>query len=430
MSGQYYPPPPGAAGSGGPQKSYPPPPTSPPANQTKFYPPPPGTPSYPPPGAAQAQAQAPTPSYPSPPHQGYAPPQQSYPPPQQSYPAPPQQQSASPPPKTGTPASYPPPPNQQSFQTPPPNQQHMNLAIRNNGVATPPTGNAPGYAEVAPNAPQGYPQEKPSPQQAQQAQSSSAAPTPAPNMSAGAPAPGQFAGASATMDDVGTFNGGSYRISHRDCNTIVTIQLAMGCPLTARPGVLIAMSPTITLKGEYKFSMKKLVASGDLGHSTFIGPGELLLAPSMLGDITTIRLNGDESWSVSKDAYVASTQGIQRDYKRQGLGKAMFSGEGLWVHKITGVGLLWITSFGAIIRKDLVEGEKYIVDNGHLVAWNVKYIMERVSSGGIIAGFATGEGLVCKFTGPGTVFLQTRNPVSSAVIILQSFPPHCLYFHP
>lgn len=239
-------------------------------------------------------------------------------------------------------------------------------------------------------------------------------------MSAGAPSPGHFVGAGAgvgtsatgaTVDDVGTFNGGSYRISHRDCNTIVTIQLAMGCPLTARPGVLIAMSPTITLKGEYKFSMKKLVASGtDLGQSNFIGPGELLLAPSMLGDITTIRLTGQESWSVGKDAYVANTQGVQRDYKRQGLGKAMFSGEGLWVHKISGVGLLWITSFGAIIRKDLADGEKYIVDNGHLVAWNLKYVMERVASGGIIAGFATGEGLVCKFTGPGTVFLQTRNP--------------------
>ncbi|KAI1349054.1 tryptophan RNA-binding attenuator protein-like domain-containing protein [Xylaria sp. FL0043] len=404
MSGQYYPPPPSAAGSSGQQKSYPPPPISPPANQTKFYPPPPGTPSYPPPGAAQAS------NYPSPPHQ-----HQNYPPPQQGYPAPPQQ-SVSPPPKTGKPASYPLPPSQPSFSPPPQQQQHMNLAMRNNGAMTPPN-NAPAYSEANPNAPQGYPQEKPPQQQQQQAQQQppppqppSAGPTPAPNMSAGAPSPGHFVGASATMDDVGTFNGGSYRISHRDCNTIVTIQLAMGCPLTARPGVLIAMSPTITLKGEYKFSMKKLVASGEMGHSTFIGPGELLLAPSMLGDITTIRLSGEESWSVGKDAYVANTQGVNRDYKRQGLGKAMFSGEGLWVHKISGVGLLWITSFGAIIRKDLVEGEKYIVDNGHLVAWNVKYVMERVASGGIIAGFASGEGLVCKFTGPGTVFLQTRNP--------------------
>ena len=52
----------------------------------------------------------------------------------------------------------------------------------------------------------------------------------------GAPAAGHFQGVAATMDDVGTFNGGSYRISHRDCNSILTIQLAMGCPLQARPG--------------------------------------------------------------------------------------------------------------------------------------------------------------------------------------------------
>lgn len=55
-------------------------------------------------------------------------------------------------------------------------------------------------------------------------------------MPGGAPAAGHFAGTGATQDDVGTFNGGSYRISHRDTNTILTVQLAMGCPLTARPG--------------------------------------------------------------------------------------------------------------------------------------------------------------------------------------------------
>jgi len=173
---------------------------------------------------------------------------------------------------------------------------------------------------------------------------------------------------------------------------------------------MIAMSPTITNKGAVKFSLKKMVAGTDIGTSTFIGPGELLLAPGMLGDITSLRLTGTEHWSVAQDAYLASTQGIIKDYKRQGLSKAMFGGEGLWVHKISGKGLLWLTSFGAIIRKDMAENEKYIVDNGHLVAWNCKYVMERVTSGGIIAGFAAGEGLVCKFTGPGTVFIQTRNP--------------------
>ncbi len=65
-----------------------------------------------------------------------------------------------------------------------------------------------------------------------------------------------------------------------------------------------------------------------------------------------------------------------------------------------------------------MEGERYVVDNGHLVAWNTKYILERVASGGIISGLSSGEGLVCKFTGPGTVFMQTRNPVSSYLLLI------------
>jgi uncharacterized protein (AIM24 family) len=116
---------------------------------------------------------------------------------------------------------------------------------------------------------------------------------------------------------------------------------------------MIAMTPTITLKGTVKFSMKKLIAGGEMSHSTYTGPGELLLAPSSLGDITNIRLGGNEQWSVGKDAFLACTQGIVKEYKRQGIGKAMFSGEGLFVYKISGVGLLWITSLGAIIRKDV-----------------------------------------------------------------------------
>jgi hypothetical protein len=56
------------------------------------------------------------------------------------------------------------------------------------------------------------------------------------NLFAGAPSAQHFVGASSTQDDVGTFNGGSYRISHRDTNTIVTLQLAFGCPLTVKPG--------------------------------------------------------------------------------------------------------------------------------------------------------------------------------------------------
>ena len=76
-----------------------------------------------------------------------------------------------------------------------------------------------------------YPEEKPALDTSQAA-----------NLFAGAPAAGHFVGAGATQDDVGTFNGGSYRISHRDTNSIVTLQLAFGCPLTVKPGELSSQS--------------------------------------------------------------------------------------------------------------------------------------------------------------------------------------------
>ena len=92
-----------------------------------------------------------------------------------------------------------------------------------------------------------------------------------------------------------------------------------------------------------------------MANSSYTGPGELLFAPQSLGDITTLRLSGKEQlpWFIGKDSFLASTQGVHKEYKNQGLGKAMFSGEGLYICKLSGNGLLWLSSFGAIIRKDV-----------------------------------------------------------------------------
>jgi hypothetical protein len=172
----------------------------------------------------------------------------------------------------------------------------------------------------------------------------------------GVPEQGQFTGVQSTSssaDDVGTFNGGAFRVSHRDTNSILTLQLAMGCPITAKPGAMIAMSPSVSLKGNVKFSVKKLFG-GEMAHSVFTGPGELLLAPPVLGDIHLLRLTSESPpWSVGRDAFLASTQGITRDIKNQGISKAMFSGEGLFVYRITGNGICWLSTFGALIKKDV-----------------------------------------------------------------------------
>lgn len=56
------------------------------------------------------------------------------------------------------------------------------------------------------------------------------------NMPGGAPPASHFNQANMNADDVGTFNGGAYRISHRDSNTVLTVQLAIGAPVIVKPG--------------------------------------------------------------------------------------------------------------------------------------------------------------------------------------------------
>ena len=164
---------------------------------------------------------------------------QSYPPPptspgfapQQSYPPPPSQ------PSPASHGSYPPPP--------PPQQQY---ASNNNRTSfQPPTRNSPPLPEKQHSTQQTY-SEPPPPAGHVGGHPSYSQPSTTPEkplnssqpsqMPGGAPAAGHFVGAMATQDDIGTFNGGSYRISHRDSNTILTLQLAMGCPLNAKPGTL------------------------------------------------------------------------------------------------------------------------------------------------------------------------------------------------
>ncbi|CAF0897045.1 unnamed protein product [Rotaria sordida] len=228
-------------------------------------------------------------------------------------------------------------------------------------------------------------------------------------------------------DLVGQFNGGYYKIDHRDTNALLWVTLQPNTPFYAQSGAMVAMSPEVTLKGKFKFSFKKMLTGDEMAQSTYTGPGEVLLAPPVLGDIVPIQLDGQTQWSVGKGGFLAMTHGVVKEIKSQGFGKAMFSGEGLFVHRVSGNGIIFVTSHGAIVQRHLRQGEQWIVDNGHLVAWNCPYSIER-TGGGLISGIHAGEGFVCRFTGPGTVYIQTRNPealsewISSHVAISSHVP--------
>ncbi|KAJ9612287.1 hypothetical protein H2200_003884 [Cladophialophora chaetospira] len=218
----------------------------------------------------------------------------------------------------------------------------------------------------------------------------------------GGPAPSSGSSWHQSVDGI------SYSITDRDTNSMLTVRIPQGVTIKSKPGAMIQMSPSITLKGEIKFGFKKMFTGSQMAESMYTGPGEVSLAPTLFGDITAIPINGDEGWNLGKDAYIASTADVIKENKTQGFGKALFSGEDLFVYRISGRGTLWVYSFGAIVARDLQPNEQHIVDNGHLVAWNCRYAIEKAGASKMTS-IKTGEGLVCRFTGPGRVYIQTRN---------------------
>jgi len=90
------------------------------------------------------------------------------------------------------------------------------------------------------------------------------------------------------------------------------------------------------------------------------------------------------------------------------LGAGFFGGEGFILQRLEGEGLAFVHAGGTIIKRELASGEVLRVDTGCLVAFSptVDYDIQFV--GGFKNALFGGEGLfLAKMTGPGLVYLQS-----------------------
>ena len=205
-----------------------------------------------------------------------------------------------------------------------------------------------------------------------------------------------------------------YEILHRPSYALAQIKMNSGDQIQAETGAMVSMSESVKMetgtKGGLFGGLKRSMLGGEsffINTFTAEQPGEVAVAPSLPGDIEALELNGD-TLMVQSGSYLASTVDIEVDSKWGGA-KSFFSKEGLFLLKCSGTGTLFVSSYGAIHRIDLAPGERYTVDNGHMVAFDqsVQYNVGR--SGGWKTTVLSGEGLVCKLTGPGRFFMQTRS---------------------
>jgi uncharacterized protein (TIGR00266 family) len=178
------------------------------------------------------------------------------------------------------------------------------------------------------------------------------------------------------------------------------------------------------MKGGLMGALKRAVGGESAFISTFTarnGPGEVTLAPGTPGDIAAIELK-NQRFYVQSSSYLAGDSRLTVD-TRWGGAKSFFGGEGLFVLQVEGAGLLLVSSYGAVHRKRLGPGERYVVDTGHLVAWEgtTQYSLRKAASG-FFRSLVSGEGIVAEFTGPGEIMIQTRNLAAFAGLLKPFFP--------
>ena len=247
----------------------------------------------------------------------------------------------------------------------------------------------------------------------------------------GMPASGSSTGAQGIhidQDSRGQGRGYSYEVLHQPSFSLAVVNLQAEQSIQAEAGAMVSMSANVELQSQMKGGLFGAIKRAAGGESAFVstftsrgGPGEVTFAPGAPGDIAAIEMT-NQSFYVQSSSYLAGDASLTVDTKWGGA-KSFFGGEGLFVMLVQGQGLLLVSSFGAIHRKMLRAGERYVVDTGHLVAWEgtTQYTLRKAAAG-FFRSMMSGEGIVAEFTGPGELLIQTRNLAALAGLLKPFFP--------
>jgi uncharacterized protein (TIGR00266 family) len=219
-------------------------------------------------------------------------------------------------------------------------------------------------------------------------------------------------------DSRGQGGGYKYEVMHQPAFSLAVIKLQAEQSIQAEAGAMVSM------KGGLFGAIKRAAGGESAFVSTFTArgaPGEVTFAPGAPGDIAAIELT-NQTFFVQSSSYLAGDASLTVDTKWGGA-KSFFGGEGLFVLMVQGRGLLLVSSFGAIHRKTLQAGERYVVDTGHLVAWEgtTQYTLRKAAAG-FFRSMMSGEGIVAEFSGPGEILIQTRNLAALAGLLKPFFP--------
>jgi len=208
-----------------------------------------------------------------------------------------------------------------------------------------------------------------------------------------------------------------YEIKYQPSYSMLEVELEKGERITGESGSLTYMSPNIDVetRTRERSLLGSLKTSLFGGQSLFVtdftamdGTGKLGLVAAPIGDIVKLDISPENGYIIQKSSYLASTKEIDLDVRWEGFTRGLF-GQGVFMVKATGVGDLFINSFGALDKHVLEPGEQLVVDNYHLMAFSNTCEYEVRKFGSWKDTLFSGEGLVTYIEGPGDVYIQTKN---------------------
>lgn len=230
-----------------------------------------------------------------------------------------------------------------------------------------------------------------------------------------------------------------YQIVGTQGNAFLKFFLTPGDVVLADGGSMIYMDDTITLTtskpkkgGGIMTALKRGLAGESLFQSYFVAGDKptavLALSTPLPGDIMAIHLKEGESWQLSAGSFLAATSNIQVSGTLRANGFISWGNdEGIMRTKVTakdGDGMVWVESYGHIEKHGLKAGESLKVDNEGFLASpsGVNYTLAKATKS-LIASFLTKEGIVMRFTGPATVYTQSKG-VKGLVGLIAPLLPH------
>ncbi len=204
-----------------------------------------------------------------------------------------------------------------------------------------------------------------------------------------------------------------HQVDYRPSFALLTVDLDQGESLRAEAGAMVSHSAGISIEtqasGGLLGSLKRSVLGGEsFFQNTYTASraGNVSLAPPLPGDI--VHHDVADRLMVQSGSYLASHPDLDLDTAFGGA-KTFFGSEGLFLLEVSGDGPTWLSSYGAIHEIELDADEEYVVDTGHIVAFEGTTTFDVNRVGGLRSTLFSGEGLICRFTGPGRVWLQSRS---------------------